>query len=132
MAEINWDVSKKLPEMILLGMVRLEQAAEIIRAEAKTILQSKINPKHPPYPVNRPPSGGKYWTERKAGSMVKTIRVVRKPGVRNIWVMAGNSKTWWAIQMEYGHGDWKGGSRSFLRPALKKSIPKIKAMIENG
>ena len=132
MAKIEWDISKKLPELIIAGMDRLERAGEIIRDEAKAILKSKINPKHPPYDVNRPAYSGKYWTERKAGSMIKTIRVTRKDGVRNIWIMAGNSKTWWAIQMEYGHGEWKGGPRAFLRPALKKSIPKIRAMIENG
>ena len=134
MARIEWDISKKLPELINAGMGRLEKAGRIIQTEAKAILHSKINPQHksPSGPVNRPPHGGKYWTERKVGSMVKTIRVVRKDGVRNIWIIAGNKKQWWAIQMEYGHGGWKGGPRAFLRPALKKSIPKIKSMLLNG
>ena len=135
MAKIQWDISKVLPELILVGMGRLGKAGRIIQVEAKAILHSKINPQHKSIsgPINRPAqSATKYWTERKVGSMVKTIRVVRKDDVRNIWIIAGNSKTWWATQMEFGRGDWKGKARSFLRPALKKSIPKIKSMIENG
>ena len=137
MARIEWDISKKLPELINAGMGRLEKAGRIIQTEAKSTLKSKINPKHPPYDITRPEyktgkAANKYWTARTAGNMIKTIRVVRKDDVRNIWIIAGNSRDWWAIQMEFGHAGWKGGSRSFLRPALKKSIPKIKSMLLNG
>jgi len=132
MAKLSWDISKALPEILNASMDRLEMAAGIIRDNAKVILRSKIDPKNPPHDVTRAPYGGKYWTERKPGSMIKTIRVTRRDDKRNVWIIAGNSKTWWAIQMEYGHGQWKGGPRSFFRPAIKVSIPAIKTMLLNG
>ena len=51
---------------------------------------------------------------------------------RNIWVMAGNFKTWYAKQVEYGKGGWKGGAHPFLRPAMRKSRAKLKMIIEGG
>ena len=123
-----------MPELINAGMGRLEKAGEIIRDNAKIILAGKTkgNISHPPY--KKGPYAGVYWTEREAGAMLKTIRVVRKNDskTRNIWIMAGNKKTWWAAQMEFGRGGWKGGPRSFLRPALKKSVSQVKTMIESG
>jgi hypothetical protein len=68
--------------------------------------------------------------------MVDTIRVVRKHGSseRNVWVMAGNYNTWWALQLEYGRGAWMGKAKSFLRPALNaaSSNSKIKGILEGG
>jgi len=135
MARITWDVSEKIPELRLLGMERLKEAAEIIKDEAKRILKSKMKGA----PINRPvyktgDYAGQYWTEREYGAMIRTVRVVAKRGAtgREVRIYAGNSKTWWATQMEYGRGGWKGGPRSFLRPAINKSIPKIKQLIENG
>lgn len=139
----GWDItetiSNKIPELRKVGMDRLEKAAEVIRDEAKQILLSKIDPKKPAHSVSHPPYekgkyAGKYWTEREAGAMTETIRVVRlhDQKSRNVRIYAGNKKTWWAKQMEFGRGGWKGGRRSFLRPAINKSIPKIKGIIENG
>lgn len=135
MARIAWDISEKIPELRKLGMVRLKEAAEIIQEEAKIILASRIKGPsitHPAYKTGE--YAGVEWTEREAGAMLKTIRVVSKYNAsdRNVWIMAGNDKTWWAVQMEYGKGDWRGGKRSFLRSAINKSIPKIKILIENG
>jgi hypothetical protein len=72
--------------------------------------------------------------ERDPGALVATIRVVRKKGdpTRNIWIMAGNYKTWWAVQTEYGRGGWKGGAKAFLRPAMAKAPATIKAILEGG
>jgi hypothetical protein len=135
MARINWDISEKIPELRLAAMDRVERAAEIIRDNAKDILRSKLSGppiSHPPYKTGK--YAGKYWTEREAGAMVKTIRVVRKheSTERNVWIMAGTKKTWWALQMEFGRGGWKGGPRSFLRPAINRSIAAIKQMLLNG
>lgn len=132
---IKWDVSEIIPELRLAGMGRLKVAAGMIRDEAKRILKSKMKGA----PINRPvyktgKAKGMYWTAREHGAMIKTIRVSTKKGskARNVWIMAGTDKTWWALQMEYGRGGWQGGRRSFLRPAIKKSIPKIKNYLKNG
>jgi hypothetical protein len=135
MAQIKWDVEPFLRECGITGMARLKAAAKIIANDARRILASKIEGppiSHPPYKSGK--DKGAYWTEREAGAMLKTIRVVTKNDAasRNVWIMAGTDKTWWAIQMEYGHGEWRGGARSFLRPALKNAPNTCKEIIENG
>lgn len=126
---INWNTAAFEKECVGVSMDRLEAAAKIIAADAKRILQSKI--KGPP--ITR--HGQKeVWMERDPGALVATIRVVRKKGdpTRNIWIMAGNYKTWWALQTEYGRGGWKGGAKSFIRPAMKNAPAAIKVCLEGG
>jgi hypothetical protein len=112
------------------SMDRIEAAAAVIRDDARRILKSKLrgNVTHPPY------AGGSPWTARTAGAMVETIRVVRSkdPAVRNVWVMAGTFLTWWAVQLEFGRGQWRGGAKPFLRPAMKGAEGNIKAILEGG
>jgi len=145
---IVWDISEKIPELRKASMPRLIRAGEIIRDAAKQILAGQIRGprsmqetasyEHGPYKKGK--YGGQFWTERSIGAMVKTIRVTTKKedsgfGAsvgRNVWIIAGNKKPWWAYQMEFGRGGWKGGRKSFLRPAINKSIPAIKSMLENG
>ena len=115
-----------------VGMDRLEVAAKMVRDDAKQILRSKITGP----PITRPIPKGRHdiWLERTPGALIETIRVVRKYGdkTRNIWIMAGNYKTWWAKQIEFGRAGWKGGAKSFLRPALKRAPVTIKVVIESG
>ncbi len=130
---IKWDTAGFLAECGKVGMDRLEAGARIIRDDAKRILQSKI--KGPP--VTRIPGrrvNPPVWMERDPGALVATIRVVRKrdSSCRNIWIMAGNYKTWWALQTEYGRGGWKGGAKAFLRPAMANAPSAIKAVFESG
>lgn len=105
---------------------RMEQAAAVIRDDARRILKSQLrgNVTRPPY------AGGAPWTARTAGAMVETIRVVRKEGKKNVWVMAGNYLTWWAVQLEFGRGQWRGGAKPYLRPAMKGAEGKIKGILE--
>ncbi len=126
---INWNTAAFQVECINVGMDRLEEGAKLIRDDAKRILQSKI--KGPP--VTR--HGQKeVWMERDPGALVATIRVVRKKGdpTRNVRIYAGNYKTWWALQTEYGRGGWKGGAKPFLRPAMAKAPSTIKGVLEGG
>lgn len=110
----------------------LEECAEIIRDEIKSEIPSKLKLQWRLHGVyQRGKNAGKLWTARDDYmEMLKTVRFVKKgDGTRNIWVMAGNFKTWWAVQMEYGHGKWRGGARPFFRTGLMKSLPKIKALL---
>jgi len=128
---INWNTAIFEAECVNVSMDRLEAAARIIRDDAKRILKSQI--KGPP--ITRPGKQGQpVWEERDPGALVETIRVVRKKDStsRNIWIMAGNYKTWWALQTEYGRGGWKGGAKPFLRPAMANAPSAIKGILESG
>ena len=130
---IGWNTTEFEAQCIGVTMDRLEVAAQIIAEDMKRILASKINPKHPPYAITRH-NQPQIWMERDPGALIATIRVVRKKdsASRNIWIMAGNFKTWWALQAEYGRGGWKGGPRSFMRPAMKNAGNAIQTALEGG
>ena len=123
MARIEIDLTKYDVVFLKTAMGRVEKAAEAIRDAAKSNCVVGT--------VTRPAKGA-YWTERSPGAMKATIRVVRKEGKNNVRVYAGNKKTWWAVQMEYGRGGWKGGARPFLRPAIASTKGTVKSIIEGG
>lgn len=132
---VNWDPTDKIKEIRNAGMDRLESAAGIIQKNAIMKLRSLIKEtyrEHGAYKKGQ--YAGKSWTARHYREMIHTIRVVRKrdESSRNIWIMAGNYNTWWALQMEYGRGEWKGAAKSFFRPALNGSVPEIKAALASG
>jgi hypothetical protein len=132
---INWNTDAFHAQCARISMNRLEAIAEIIRDDAKKILKSKLVgnwTEHGPYKTGK--SVGAIWTERTKAAMVDTIRVVRKKdeASRNIRIYMGNFKTWWAVQMEFGHGSWRGGARAALRPAMRNSLNAAKSVLENG
>jgi hypothetical protein len=132
---INWNPEEKIPAIVNASMEILEAACNIIRDDAKQKLKVQLRGnwrEHGPYASGK--YAGKIWTAREKAAMVRTIRVVRRKDAttRNIWIMAGNFKDWWAVQMEYGHGAWKGGARPFFRSAIKGSEGKVKALLESG
>lgn len=139
MAKFNLDLSKYDTEFYAAALDRVESAADVIRNKARVKLKNSIVAaggeywrEHGPYKTGK--NAGAIWTERKHGEMVKTIRTVRSvnPLIKNILVMAGQYKTWWALQLEYGHGKWKGGAKPFFRPALKESMSDVVAICESG
>jgi len=127
---INWNPEPFQAAFAKLGVDRLEAAAKLVAADAKRILQSKIKG----LPITRPVPPGRTdaWMERTPGALVATIRVVRlrNDKSRNVRIYAGNFKTWWALQTEYGRGEWKGGAKSFLRPAIAKAPTTARAAIQ--
>jgi len=132
---VNWNPERKIPEFRKVGMKRLIASAEVVRMNAIYKLQGLIQEsykEHGEYKTGD--SAGRHWTVRHYRSMVHTIRVVTKKDSesRDVRIYAGNRKTWWALQMEYGNAGWKGGRKSFLRPAIRSSIPQIKIIIESG
>lgn len=136
------EFSKPPPEFIEEAMNRIESGAILVRDRAKQNLKGQLKggwKEHGPYKrgyskklkrwVETPNAT---YTARYHGEMVKTIRVVRRPGVNNVWVMAGNYNTWWALQMEYGCGQWRGGAKPFMRPAIASSESRVRSCLENG
>jgi len=130
MAEVKLNF-KQYDEVIAKAcMDRIRVAANVLKNAAKE--RCVIGT------VNRPlKPGQKYWMEREVGAMRKTIRTVEKTGEkgltgRDVRVYAGNFKTWWATQMEFGRGGWKGGRRSFMRPAIRATKSEIKFILESG
>lgn len=123
MSRIEIDLSKYDKQIMTAAMDRVEKAAKVIRDQAKRNCVVGT--------ISRP-AKGKFWTERSPGAMRDTIRVTRREGKNNVLLIAGNKKTWWATQMEYGRGGWKGGPKPFMRPAISSTKSEVKSILENG
>ena len=139
---LNYNISEIIPEISKASMPVLEECCALIVNEMKSELwNGKIKAdwkRHGVYQSGK--NAGQIWTSRDSYTeMLNTIRLVKKNsgntvfGTKGngIWVMAGNYKTWWAAQMEYGHGGWKGGARPFFRSGIKKSLPKISSLLQS-
>jgi len=117
-------------QFVKAGMDRIERAAAHIQLQMQTECIKSYENRRPVYKTGK--DAGKIYTARDFDIMAKTIRVVRKDNKLNIRIYAGNYKTWWALQMEYGRGKWKGGARPFVRKAVAKSVSKIQPILESG
>ena len=138
------DMSKYDNEFFDAALDRVESAADVIRDKARVRLKANIYyaiageksqagerwKEHGPYATGNTAS----YTARYHQEMVNTIRTVRSknPATKNIWVMSGNYDAWWALQLEYGKGGWKGGAKPFFRPALSESMSDVVAICESG
>lgn len=138
-SRINLDLSKYDSEFMSDALDRVESGACVIRDKARVNLKRSITAaggeywrEHGPYKTGK--NAGQAWTQRYHGEMVNTIRATRSknPFARNIFVMAGQYLAWWAVQLEYGNGNWKGGPKPFMRPALKESMGEVIAICESG
>ena len=144
MANVSFDFSGVEKQIETAAMDRLEGAAKIVRDKAKSILSGQLKggwKEHGPYLTYRQKKTGKIvaimpgnypWTARHYGDMIKTIRVHRDDEKKDVWIIAGNALTWWALQMEFGRGGWKGGAKPFFRPAMSGSQSEVKAYLEGG
>ena len=129
MAEIVFNFEQYDGQLAKACMKRIRKAAELIKDEAKA--------RCPVGTVSRPAINGKTWTERKPGTLRDSIRTAEKNGEeglegRDVRVIAGSYKAFYAVQTEYGRGGWKGGARPFLRPALRKTKSEVQSILENG
>lgn len=130
MGEIKFNFEQYDGQIAKACMERLRKAAEVIKesAKSKCIVGTITRHRKPGQPE---------WMERSPGAMRDTIRVTEKNGKaglvgRDVRIYAGTKKTWWATQMEYGRGGWKGGRRPFMRPALRATKAEVQRIIENG
>ena len=139
MAEIKLNF-KQYDEIIKKSCLsRMHEAAKLLRDDMKKNCHRNYNIKRPPYKTG--PYAGRTWTSRvwptDMSIMAETIRVVEKKGLGlhqspDVRVYAGNWKTWWATQMEFGRGGWKGGAHPFMRPSVQKLQSQIKVVLESG
>ena len=135
-AAIDFNLQKYDGEFKAAGMARIEKAAKAIQGIAKGFCEagSITRPvrKRYVYQHHLEPSSGPLWTAREIGGMMRSIRVSRShdASVPNVRVYAGNFAAWYAIQMEFGRGRWKGGARPFLRPALHTGESVVRSIIE--
>jgi hypothetical protein len=142
MSRIDFNLQKYDGEFKAAGMERLERAANAIRDAARQKIKvgsiTRPQRKYFIFEHHRRPSQSALWTERHPGEMRDTIRTVRRRDESlnfdasrdNVRVYAGNFADWWATQMEFGRGKWKGGAKPFLRPALWGSESKVRSIIE--
>lgn len=153
MGEVKFNFEQYDGQIAKACMERLRKAAEVIADEMRNKYdQLDIEGMrhiggmrfrsssffHGPYRTGA--YAGVFWTARIPRAMRDTIRVREKKeqsGIsvlvgRDVRVYVGNKKTWWAIQMEYGRGGWKGGRKSFVRPALRSSKAAVQRIIANG
>jgi len=148
---VNWNTEAFQAACFGVTMDRLEVAANIIAQDMKSILAAQLTgmqkitgknstryipwTEHGPYKIGK--YAGKLWTARYKAEMVKSIRVARKKDStsRDIRIVAGywgELGSWWALQLEYGRGDWHGGRKSFMRPAMAKAGTVIQTCLESG
>ena len=122
----NWNPTKFDSHFEKVSMNRLKEAAQVVEKSAKkTVKVGTIS--RPIYQSG--PYAGQTWTKRDAGSLKKSIRVVRKrtksgkalSRKRNIRVYAGNYFAYYAAIVEY--------KDSYLRSALWKNLSKIRSII---
>ena len=141
----NWNPEEFAPEILSNCMERIEKAAYVVRdaARAKMTGFKHTWKEHGPYKTGA--YHGQIWTARDYNALKETIRVTKKKetGIEagvgykvaqdmNVWIMAGNYKTWYAVQVEKGRGEWRGKPHPFLRPAFRESMDRIKSIVENG
>jgi len=138
--QIDWNFQQYDGEFKKAGMARLKKAADAIRDIAKQKCKigtiSRPARKSIVYEGKLVPDLKKSgWTAREIGAMRNTIRTVesRDPDkADNVRIYAGTEDVFYAVQMEYGRGGWKGGRKSFMRPALAAAEGKVRSIIEGG
>lgn len=117
-------------------MNRLERIGDVLAYQVKSTLRTQIkNPNYsrPPYKSGK--YAGRWWTARDAGALLDSVRVVKrkqdiKRGHRNVWVIAGNSKAYYAPIYEYSKNPARG--KKYFRPSISRAMPRMKAILSKG
>ena len=136
MAEIKLNFEQYDNIIANSSMDRMRAAATLLKDTMKNNCYRSYKNRRPVYKSG--PYAERAWTGRDMELMADTIRVVelnqRKPGLDscNVPVYAGNWKVWWATQMEFGRGGWKGGAHPFMRPAIASCKSQIQTVLESG
>lgn len=126
---VEWNVDKITAEVEKEAMDRLAKGAEVVAEKARSLVPTGKN--RPLY------KNGKPWTAREAGTLRKSIRVVRLKGdpKLDVRVYAGARQSdrltaYYAHMIEKGTSKMK--ARPFLRPALNAAKGEIMAVMGYG
>jgi hypothetical protein len=135
MAEVKLNFAQWDEMLANASLGRMKEAAGVLQLAMILKCKKSYTNRRPAY--KKGPYKGQIYTARDMDIMAKTIRVVEKKvgglhGKINVRVYAGNFKTWWAVQMEYGRGAWKGGAQPFMRPAINATKSRIQVVLESG
>ena len=127
---VNFNLEKYDQQFMRAGLDRMEKAMGVLQLAAVLKIVKSYEHRRPAYKTG--PYAGQVYTARDMDIMAKTIRVVRRDDKKDVRLYIGNFKTWWAVQMEYGRGAWKGGPKPFLRPAVSASRSQMQVVLESG
>lgn len=141
---IYWHPEQAMKLATELAVVRMNAAADLlankVRSNLKTIIAKNGN-QH----ISRPEykhkfvNGkwvdvqGPWWTARTAGELLYSVRVVKNANQqvnRDVWVMVGQKKAYYAAMFEYATKSGRG--EPFWRPAIKSSRQKMISVFERG
>jgi len=109
---------------------RMNAAAEVLaentRANLRSIIQHAIS--RPVYKTGK--NANKWWTARTAGELLHSVRIVKQENSRNIWIMVGQRKAYYAVMFEAAADPSRG--KAFFRPAILKSRSRMLSILKNG
>ena len=108
---------------------KIDEIAEMMAREVRKNIMSKGLVGTVSRPMYRTgPYAGKYWTARDAGSLLRSVRVTKQNmggGAshrnHNVWVMVGNTKTYYAKIVEY--------YTPYFRPAINRAKRTARQML---
>lgn len=118
LAQVQWlgeQVKKKVEQE---NIKRLRILAKILVNDAKALC--------PIGTVLRSTGTGKSWAERKPGTLRKSIRYKLYTKSKNLYIVAGSYKAFYAKFVEFDTVKLRG--RKFMRGARDKNISLIKQM----
>ncbi len=120
----NWNPHKADAQIMNASMERLEACGEVVARKARSFVP--VGKSRPRY------LNGKEWTEREAGALKRSIRVVRlnNSQKRNIRIYAGSKKVYYARFVEMGTS--KMAAKPYLRPAFNGSKAEMKHILLYG
>ncbi len=120
----NWNPHKADVQIMNASMERLEACGEVVARKARSLVP--VGKSRPQY------RNGKEWTEREAGALKRSIRVVKlnNSQKRNIRVYAGSRKVYYARFVEMGTS--KMAAKPYLRPAFNSSKAEMKQILLYG
>ena len=121
-----WNPNRMDATFEKVSMRRLEIAADAVAHEIRfRVPVGTVS--HLPYKTGKYP--GVYWTERSAGMLKRSIRIVRKKTKvrkalskkRNVRVYIGHKKAYYARIVEY--------YTPFVRPGYLAALPRVKSIL---
>ena len=131
-SRIFWNPQPAVEVATAIGMNRMNLAADLLKNKIKSnlsvIIQHRVS--RPVYKTGK--NAGKWWTARDAGELLHSVRTVQSPDPtqRNIWVMAGSKKAYYAVMFERAATPARG--KAYFRPAIASSRAKMLSIMEKG